>query len=159
MMRLLFVFALIYAPHSSGHAQFGPVPKDDPNHPDTNPQAVRGWFSNLQNRIGGSCCGLGDAYKAAIDEDASPTKLGRGHVISDDTGEKEIWIDGYKQKTRPALEGDLTFQFPWELMTKEKLGNPTKTAIVFLNVTNHKIDRSDTWPYGVYCVVPLPPSF
>ena len=44
-------------------------------------------------------------------------------------------------------------------MVKENRGNPLKTAIVFLNVTNGEIDRNPTWPYGVYCMVPLPPSF
>jgi hypothetical protein len=62
-------------------------------------------------------------------------------------------------KTRPALTGSGEFEFSWELMVKENRGNPLKTAIVFLNVTNGEIDRNPTWPYGVYCMVPLPPSF
>ncbi len=163
MKRALLALALCFALPLMASAQFGaytPPPPDDPNHPDTNSKEVQEWFSSLQNRIGGGCCGVGDKYEAIIDEEAAPGHPGRGHVIPTDRGVREVWVKGYLVVKRPALADDESgeFEFDYDLMTKEKLGNPLKTAVVFLDITNGKIDRNPTFIYGVYCVVPLPPG-
>jgi hypothetical protein len=160
MKRLLLAAALCFAMPALASAQYAAIPPDDPNHADTNPKETQKWFAQLRNRIDGGCCGEGDGYSAAIDEDASEDHPGRGHVL--DRTAKEIWANGRKIKVRPALADDESgeFQFDYTLVTKEKFGTPLKTAFVFLSMRKDgHIDRDDTWIYGVYCVVPLPPSF
>lgn len=147
------------AVHSCGpdlaHAQYAPVPPDL-SHPDTNPRQIRDWFSNIRNRLNGSCCGEGDGYPAQIDVEATPEHDGKGHVI--DPSAKEIWAGGYNMKNRPELQGDLTFTFKWDQMVQEKYGNPLDHAIVFLHVEGRRITSVESMPYpnGVYCVVLLP---
>jgi hypothetical protein len=68
-------------------------------------------------------------------------------------------VQWLQDEDQTRIDRQREFEFSWELMVKENRGNPLKTAIVFLNVTNGEIDRNPTWPYGVYCMVPLPPSF
>lgn len=134
------------------------------------------WFENLkrpdiasghphsQDLISAiSCCSAGDAYPIDILEDASPPHGGtveNGTARVTDPTARQILVpmhnpsgSTYNQlKFRDQITGPLTFHFSSDRVTREKDGNPTKTAWVFCRVLNHQIDY-------VYCVVPLPPSF
>jgi hypothetical protein len=158
MMKMKIFVWLTLILSTSASAQYPTMsrPPPDMSHPDTNSDVVSNWFTYLQNREGSSCCGIGDAYEAAIDVEATPTKPGRGYVI--DPSAREVWHNGYLVAKRPALSGDLSFTFEYQKMTPEKLGNPTRTAMVFLNIRDGKIDRANYYG-GVYCVVTLPPMF
>lgn len=137
------------------HAMSGGYPVHcEKGHPDTNPPEVHAWFEKLKNRAEHPCCSESDGYPAIIDEDAAPGHLGRGHVI--EGSEKEIWVKGCAIKRRPGIPNGSTFTFTWDVMTPEPLGNPLKTAYVFLYPS---IDESGTKIGGVHCVVPLPPAF
>lgn len=143
---------------------FGPfiLPAPSQELRNTNPPEIRKWFETLQNHMGGSCCGEADGYPAAIDEEATPTHIGRGHVL--DPSAKEIWVNGVHLKTRPKLSGDLTFEFTYNQVTKEQQGNPFGYAYVFVNTVddgngNFHINKASGLWQGIYCVVPLPNIF
>ncbi len=123
---------------------------------DTNGPDIQRWFANLTNRMGGSCCGEGDAYPAKVtkmpstlDDQGRESYRLDGNVCVTDPSAKEITVHGIHIKTRPELHGDMCHQFSWMKMTKEKHGNPFDYAIVFVNANGGVIN-------DVYCVVILP---
>ena len=109
-----------------------------------------------------SCCSAGDAYPIDIIEEASPPHGGEeenGVARVTDPHHRQILLSRrnangsvYKEtKYRQEITGPLTFHFSSDKVTREKDGNPTKTAWVFCRVVDGNIDL-------IYCVVPLPPA-
>ncbi len=139
------------------------------------PKELAEWFDNLKRpdiasghphdndmQSAESCCSAGDAYPIEILEDATPPHGGtveNGVARVTDPSKRQIIIptrnpDGSYfryAKYRDEITGPLTFHFSSDRVTREKDGNPTKTAWVFVRVIGGKINY-------VYCVVPLPPS-
>ncbi len=139
------------------------------------PQDLADWFETLKRPdvAGGqphngdmatveSCCSAGDAYPIEIIEEATPPHGGtieNGVARIIDPSKRQIIVptrnpDGSVfpyTKYREEITGPLTFHFSSDRVTREKDGNPTKTAWVFVRVLGGRIDY-------VYCVVPLPPS-
>jgi hypothetical protein len=100
-----------------------------------------------------SCCDAGDAYPIEILEEAWPPPDGikeNGLARITDATKRQIKTkSGFK--FRDEITGPLTFHFPAKVVTREREGNPTGTAWVFLSVVRGEISK-------IYCVVPLPPS-
>ena len=121
--------------------------------------ALAEWFMSLRREDNMSCCGLGDAYPCQILREADPDKP------YEDTGLVQI-TDGRELNVlnntvhRPALRRGLQIAFPFFKMTKEKNGNPTDTAWIFLSVYEANPPSAETNGVGqVYCVVPLPVGY
>jgi len=156
---LILLLVLIFAQIIAANAEFNPVETApaDPSHPDTNPPAISEWFTSLHNHQGGQCCGEADGYPAEVIQETTSREgehyLMRGVARITDPSRKEIWKNGHLIKTRDAItSGDLTVKFSYMLTSLEKYGNPLPHALVFVRVTEGKIDY-------VYCVVPLAPLY
>lgn len=125
---------------------------------DHNDPLVR-WFDDLTRDapLGVvKCCGRGDAYAIAIDIDGTDRSAYQAiappcpedwvaHITD---GRAIEWPDGTKRE--PIPDGTF-FRFSGDRLTRERSGNPTKTAWAFLNVMGGGIT-------GVWCVVRLLPS-
>jgi hypothetical protein len=118
------------------------------------------WFESLERpdydsmmMSSKSCCSSGDAYPIKILEEATiGGKQPDGRAVITDGSKRMIVLPNGSRKYRPAITGSLDLRFAGERVTREKNGNPTPTAWVFLRVMDGKVDY-------VYCVVPLPPGF
>ena len=78
-----------------------------------------------------SCCDAGDGYPIIVDEDAYPPHIGteaNGTAHVTDPSAKMIILPDGTKKYRPAITGNLTFHFAGNKITREREGNPTKTA-------------------------------
>lgn len=131
----------------------------------SNPQ-LQDWFMQLRRQDNMSCCGLGDAYRVQILKEAD-----MNHPY-DETGEFEV-IDGSEmdvtltgpdagentREHRAYLPNGTRHSFSYFQVTKEKAGNPTPFAWVFMSVWQVADHPENNGISTVYCVVPLPPSF
>lgn len=116
-----------------------------------------------------SCCSLGDAYPIEIKEEAIPGYAKtEGYACVTDTRAIQIKLPNGSYKYRRRLDGNPCFHYTGVKLTREKDGNPTKTAWAFLKVGDPgenpyaspdsvKSDGPTAIQY-IYCVVPLPPA-
>ena len=134
----------------------------------SDPQTAE-WFAHLRRKSDNmSCCGLGDAYKVRIIQEADPThpfeEVGVAEVIDGSAIDAkmmmkepggEVFEDHIE---RPPLRNGTQFKFAYNNLAREAEGNPTRWAWAFLSVwrsTDHPENNSIS---SVYCVVPLPPN-
>jgi hypothetical protein len=120
-------------------------------------------LGNADNMTAVSCCSAGDAYPCEILEEASPPHGGtveNGRLRIIDRTKRQIRVmtknDNGSRYGRMLYRGELNddqeFQkYSSDKVTREKDGNPTSTAWVFLR------NDQGTVAY-IYCVVPLPPG-
>lgn len=118
-------------------------PKPDAPWGDVPVNVLGTWFESLTNEIGGSCCGLGDAYEADLFE---TEKGGAIYAVITDGREfafhKRSDPPDVIHKRREIKEGTRVY-IPATALTHSK-GNPTGHGVVFISQGDLKT---------VYCFV------
>ena len=166
------IIAFVWACAARGQDR---APVDAPESVEYIDQDRAEWFSQLRrtdvviDKANGlivgetpdSCCDAGDGYPIIVDEDAYPPHIGteaNGTAHVTDPSAKMIILPDGTKKYRPAITGNLTFHFAGNKITREREGNPTKTAWAFLHVGYPSEGMDAGQIKTIFCVVPIPPS-